>query len=230
MAVSCFYIYLVARVRNRRVRVAAIAIILLTGLSRPYLGVHYYEDVVLGWALGLPIALLAARFGDRIGRAWHRLAAPHRLLIVVGASVALWLATSPLYASNEYGRPLPFVSYLGLLAGILFAYPLEARCVGFDPKSSTLLYKALRVVISVALVMGTLLALDTAFELLAADSSVLGNALRYVRYAAAGAMGVLGAPFLFVRLGLAGTIPARGDAPSPHDDRSPGPKSESTPR
>ena len=172
---------------------------------------HYYEDVLLGWALGVPIALFAVRFGDRIGSAWLTLAAMHRLVIVVGSSVALWLATSPLYASNEHGQPLPFVSYLGLLAGILFAYPLEARWVGFDPKSSTRFHKAARVVISVALVMGTLLVLDAAFALLAADSSLLGNALRYLRYTAAGVMGVLGAPFLFVRLGLAGTTPRHGD-------------------
>jgi hypothetical protein len=59
--------------------------------------------------------------------------------------------------------------------------------------------------------MGTLLSLDVAFEQLAADASRLGNVLRYARDAAAGAMGVLDAPFLFVRLGLAGATPRHSD-------------------
>ncbi len=59
MAGSCFYSYLYASVKNRSVRIAAIVSILLMGLSRPYLGVHYLEDVFLGWALGISMAVFS---------------------------------------------------------------------------------------------------------------------------------------------------------------------------
>ncbi len=41
--------------------------------------------------------------------------------------------------------------------------------------------------------------------LVGSDDSILGNLLRYVRYVAAGTAGILGGPYLFVRLGLSGT-------------------------
>jgi membrane-associated phospholipid phosphatase len=210
MAGSCFYSFLAASVKRRSVRVGAIATLVLMGLSRPYLGVHYLEDVFLGWALGIPMALLALKFGENIANAWNTLSLRHQVAIVVGSSIILWLTTRPLYDANAYGAPLPFVSYAGLLTGIVLAYPLEARWVGFDPRSSTAPRKILRYLIGVALVMGTLLLLDDLFGRVASDSSLLGNVLRYVRYATAAVMGLLVGPFLFVRLGLAETTQPSG--------------------
>lgn len=205
MAGSAFYGYLYARVSRRPARIAAIAALLLTGLSRPYLGVHYVEDVVLGWALGLPLALLAVGCGEAVADAAKRVS-PLLLFCAVGAvSAVLWRATSSVYAGTTQGPPLAFLSYTGFLAGIVLAYPLEARWVGFDPRSSTAARKLLRYAISLALVLGSLLLLDEAFGRLATDASPLGQVLRYLRYAAASGAGFLLGPVLFVRLRLAET-------------------------
>jgi len=209
MAGSCFYSYLCASVKSRYLRAGAIATIILVGLSRPYLGVHYVEDVLMGWALGVPIALLAIRFGEKAALVWNRRSLLERGLLLVAASMVVLLATGPLYEESPHGQPLPFVSYLGLLSGIVLAYPLEARWVGFDPRSSTALRKAVRAAIGVALVIGTLLLLDWLFAHLASDASILGRVLRYVRYAAAGAAGMLLGPLVFVRIGLGERAPAR---------------------
>jgi membrane-associated phospholipid phosphatase len=209
MAGSCFYSYLCASVKSRYLRAGAIATIILVGLSRPYLGVHYTEDVLMGWALGVPIALLAVRFGEKVALVWNRRSLAERGLLVVGSSMVVLFATGPLYEVSPHGQPLPFVSYLGLLSGIVLAYPLEERWVGFDPRSSTALRKAVRAAISVALVISTLALLDWLFAQLASDASILGRVLRYVRYGAAGVVGMLLAPLLFVRLGLGERRPAR---------------------
>ena len=66
-----------------------------------------------------------------------------------------------------------------------------------------MLLKVTRVVLGVALVMGTLFVLDLAFAAIASDGSALGNALRYLRYFAAGFVGMFAAPYLYVRLGWA---------------------------
>ncbi len=205
MAGSCFYSYLYASVKNRAVRIAAIVSLLLMGLSRPYLGVHYLEDVFLGWAVGISIAVFSMKFAENIGNAWNKRSLQHQVLIVVAGSIVLWLGTGALDDSNAQGQPLAFLSYTGFLAGIVFAFPLEEKWIGFDPRSSTALCKILRCVLSVALVIGTLLLLDEAFGIVASDSSLLGNALRYVRYAIAAIAGTFLGPFLFVRLGLAET-------------------------
>jgi membrane-associated phospholipid phosphatase len=221
MAGSCFYTYLAASVKHRYMRSAAIVTLLLTGLSRPYLGVHYFEDVLMGWALGIPIALFALRFVDRIGRTWSKLSFQQQVLMVVASSTAVWFATRRLYESNAHGQPLLFMSYMGFLTGIVFAFPLEAKLVGFDPRSSPALHKMLRYVMSVALVIGTLLLLDWVFGLVASDASPLGSALRFARYAIAGIVGMLLAPFLFVRVGLARTTPPIPERPPPTRRKSP---------
>ena len=56
------------RLRRRGMRAAAFvlggALPLLIGFSRVYLGVHYFTDVLAGWAAGLAVVLLAA-WADR---------------------------------------------------------------------------------------------------------------------------------------------------------------------
>ncbi len=203
MAGGSFYSFLYASVRNRWVKFLAVAALLLTGISRPYLGVHYVEDILLGWPLGVGLALIALRYGDAVGELWFRLSGPEQGLIVVVLSAIVVTGTNFLYSDAPHGQPLPVVSYLGLLSGLAVAHPLEVRWVDFDPRSSTALLKLTRVVLSVALVMGTLLLLDVAFARMATDGSILGNALRYVRYFTAGFAGMFVAPYLFVRLGWA---------------------------
>jgi membrane-associated phospholipid phosphatase len=207
MAGSGFYSYLYASVHNRHVRIACVLVILLTGLSRPYLGVHYLEDVLIGWVLGISIALVSVKYAERIGNLWSGLPDVGQIIIVGAASLMLWIATGVLSDWSTDGQPLAFVSYTGFLMGVVVAYPLEAKKVNFDPRSSTLATKALRLILCVGMVMGTLLLLDGAFGAVSDDYSVLGYLLRYLRYATAAVAGIFLGPLLFVRLGLADRLP-----------------------
>ena len=66
-------VLLTARIRTRLLQLAiwfvAISLILLVGVSRVYLGVHYPSDVLAGYAIGV-IWVTAVAFGDRLAR--HR--------------------------------------------------------------------------------------------------------------------------------------------------------------
>ena len=130
-------------------------------------------------------------------------------MIVVISSVILWLTTRVLHGWQIDGQPLAFVGYTGFLTGIVIAYPLETRRVNFDPRSSIVLCKMLRYILSVGMVIGTLYLLDTVFGLISGDFALPGYLLRYIRYVVAGIVAMFLAPLLFVRLGLAETIPKR---------------------
>lgn len=202
MAGASFYTYLALATGSRVARVAFVLCILLIGLSRPYLGVHYVEDVLSGWVLGLMVALVAVRHGDRLAAAWGRLGYGRQVAALLGASLAVWLVT---WAASDWSAAAPpsaFVSYAGLLTGILIAQPLEARTVGFDPRQGGPGIKLARFVVCVAMVLGGLALLGVVFGAIADPHSPLGHGLRFVRYTSAGLIGLFLAPLLFERLGL----------------------------
>ena len=151
MAAASFYTFLYGCVRNRYVRILAVLAVLLTGASRPYLGVHYVEDIVLGWAIGLVIGLIALRYSEQIAAAWTQLSYGRQVGIAVTASLTLWLATIVVNGGGIDGQPRAFLGYAGTITGIVIAWPLEQRLVDFDPRSGSALLKALRFLLSVAL-------------------------------------------------------------------------------
>ena len=205
MAGAAFYAYLFANVKSRAARIACILAILMIGLSRPYLGVHYLEDVLLGWPLGAALALLAVRYAGPIGERWDRLSRAQQIAGVAAASLVLWEITRSIggWTAPDAGPPLAFVSYTGFLMGIVVARPLEATQVAFDPRSGTPARKLFRYALCVALILGTLVLLDEAFAAISADDSFAGQTLRYVRYALAAIAGMYLGPLAFLKLGWA---------------------------
>ncbi len=216
MAGAAFYSYLYAAVENRFVRVVAVAAILLTGISRPYLGVHYPGDILIGWVLGLSVGLVAIKFADEISDRWNALAYKYQAGIVVTSSLFLWLFTIAINGWRIDSQPRAFLGYAGFLTGIVFGRPIELSTLDFDPKSCSPLAKVLRFAITAGMVLGSLLVLEKLFGAIADDYSVLGYVLQYVRYAVAGIVNIFVAPLFFTRIGLAETN-ADGRAGAPSD-------------
>jgi len=203
MAGAAFYGYLFSWAKNPYARVAACAAVLLIGLSRPYLGVHYVEDVALGWIVGLLIAFVAFTYGGKIGDAWARAPLVLQAGILAGSTALLWVVTVAAGGWQIDEQPRAFLGYAGLLTGVVVGQTLELRRVNFDPRSGSVSAKALRYALSVGIVMLTLLALGVSFEALADRSSIAGYILQYVRYTTAGIAGIFVAPLLFTTVGLA---------------------------
>lgn len=202
MGSAAFYSYFATIIRNRFVRSIFVLAILLIGLSRPYLGVHYIEDVLLGWVIGLTIASIATRFGGWIMDLWTRRSYPEQIGIAAGISLVLCLITFALNGSID-NQLRDVVADCGFFTGIVVAFPLELRLVNFDPRSGGPAIRIVRCVVTFILMAAVIFGLKLAFRPLASDATCIGCALEYLRYVAADVVAIFLMPLIFCRMNLA---------------------------
>jgi len=174
-------------VRRRWFWVLAGLLIVLTPMSRVYLGVHFPTDVLGGYLLGAAVLWLWLRYAMRLEEWFFERETIHQL-ILISAVPALAMAVWPTEDMVTGG---------GTMVGIGAGLVLERRLVGFDV-AGTLPQRGFRFLLGVAILAGLWLGLRVAFEGL--EPAIL---LRLIRYALVGFWGAVGAPWMFLKLGLA---------------------------
>ena len=193
--------------RRRWVTVLMVAYILLMGLSRMMLGVHYPQDVISGLIVGLLLVAAYAHFEPRIGPWFESQSSLVRIGLIVAAGVVMtalhpglihvsspeWLAT-PVDPEHLFDGPAaPIAAFLGLGIGFV----LEREHVRFSARGPAL-QRVLRFVVGVAGVLALYFGIDTL-------SSGLHPILvfRMLLYGSIAFWVAFGAPWVFVKIGLA---------------------------
>jgi len=197
----------------------AILIIVMIGISRLYLGVHFPHDVILGWLIGALLLWLVLRFWKPV-TAWLKkmslgqqiLASFLSSLLLITFSLIpfLWLKITNWQlpqAWAEYAKDALSLSgtftTAGTLFGLLAGLAWFNHQGGFDA-SGPLWKRILRYILGMVGVLVFYLGLKVLFGLIVPDSeAVLPYILRYIRYVLVGAWISAGAPWIFVKLKLA---------------------------
>lgn len=208
---------LAASVRSWPLRVGLVALIAVIGWSRIHLGVHFLEDITLGWLIGAVLVVAFVALEGRFTRWWARVGTTERVLVSLTAAMAM-IAPATLLSGRLVNVAFAWpglqdaadtigashvVTPAATLAGFGIGVALLSTRGGFDHRGSVIrrvLRVAFGLVVTVVLWQGLRAVLPGGEEPLAL-------VLRMLRYGLVGAwVGGLG-PLLFVRFGLADPAP-----------------------
>jgi len=190
---ATLYGWFTARVKTWWMAVIAVILTVLVGISRVYIGVHYIEDVLLGWGIGIITVILLIYLEKPAREYLSRYQTEHLLLVfaIIGFLMTLIAALLTQPPNDNFG------AYGGLIIGFALGIILERRFVDFStqPYDGKRWRLVLRVVIGLVLVIGVMVLLA---PILPTDQIWL----RTIRYSLIALTGVFVWPFIFKKAKL----------------------------
>ncbi|OHD16354.1 MAG: hypothetical protein A2Y38_06190 [Spirochaetes bacterium GWB1_59_5] len=165
----------------------------IVSFTRLYLGVHFPTDIIAGLVLGWSLALAGIFLGDKAAKllaSWNI-----RIRIIIATALALIMN-----ALNMNDTSLPGI-FFGFAVGVAFLF----EKLRFDASSGSLKQKTARY----GLGLTGVVVIYFGIKLIApGEGEPLYALIRFIRYGLVGAWVSFGAPWLFLRLKLAGIRPA----------------------
>ena len=192
------FLIIASWVNKRWAYACAILLSLLVGFSRIYLGVHFPTDVAAGWILGAVVLCVYFLFSDKI-----------EALLVKGGFRACMIANAVvsflmiLYLPSE-----EHLLFGGAMLGFGAGYCLNRRYVGFSCNASPHRKGADKyLALSVRFLLGVtaLMLIFTFMGKILPKDSANQNLFGFIRYALGGIWVTAAAPWVFIKLRLAGT-------------------------
>ena len=192
-------LWLIDTVQKRWATVVGAVYILAMGVSRMVHGVHYPQDVVLGWVLAAAFFLVYRALEQWMRRTerptlWSAPLERSVPTILLGVAV-LFIVTLLLHGEFEQRKSV--LSVVGALAGVILGLAADERCLRFSAKGA-IGRRLLRLLVGVPILAGLHLGLGELYYALIGGATGIGALSLYlVRYAFVGAAAAVGVPAIF---------------------------------
>ena len=177
-----------------------IVYILLMGMSRMVHGVHFPQDVLLGWTLGILVVFCLYQLDTRLSGFFKGINLKTTLLITLGTAVVvlgLPFLTNPT-RDGLTGALTPGAVLVGVIPGLF----LESKYLRFDTRGSKM-QKCLRYLVGIVTALVIKEGLKPLLGVVNDHTLCMEALVRIIRYAALGIWIAAGAPWLFIKLKLA---------------------------
>ena len=163
-------------------------------------GVHFPQDVFLGWIIGFLIVYCLYWMDDRLAGFFNDITPGAMLLLTLGTALVvlgLPFLTHPTPAGLS-GAITPGAALVGVIPGLF----LESRYVRFNTRGSKF-QKTLRYLVGIATALVVKEGLKPILGMMFDATLHLDALARMIRYVALGLWLTAGAPWLFIKLKLA---------------------------
>ncbi len=213
---------LAASLRRWWVTVIALIVILMIGLSRIYLGVHFAHDVLTGWAVGIILVILFLMLEKPVSAWFSRMNFGGKCLFAVAAAAVIllagygvrwslgsfsipqeWASNAALQWPDDPINPLDMGGFV-MISALAFGLILGLALLSLTRTKMLVEGSPLQLAGRYLIGMVGLFALYYGLRLIfPAEPEALAQVFRFVRYAIVGLWAVFIAPWLFIRLKLA---------------------------
>ena len=131
---SSFWTYVSVTLKNRGLMLVGIVLTVLISYSRIFLGVHRWNEVIAGLAIGVAIALVFYDLRKSTMKLLVKMTHAQRLTLAIVIPLVMFLATGS----------VDFARLSGFLMGVLVGAELEATNLGMpDPKEGAVRWRRL---------------------------------------------------------------------------------------
>ncbi len=151
---TTFFITLAQIIRRRWFSVIALVVIILIGVSRVYLGVHWPVDVIGGWILGVLVAYVFCSIVDSCTEDSSRLRRIFIGIQTVVILVTIFIFVLDLVYLKGSMKIEDFFKISGITSGGIYGYLIEERYFDFSAEDAGLVRKIARYIIGIAATIG----------------------------------------------------------------------------
>ncbi len=210
--------YICAWFKKTSIWAICLVLVLLVGVARMYLGVHFLVDILTGWIFAIVLLFVFLRYESAAAKWFLQKSVPVRILLALGASLAFILLSQMVLVSygtwqvpaewfslafeqtTEYINPMTLKDSLlaaGLLFGAAAGAGISAEYIPYRVEG-TKSQKVIRYFVGIIVLAVLWVALSAATK----SPGLTGYSMTYFRAALAGLWVTIGAPLLFRKFRL----------------------------